>query len=402
MNVAVMPKFGLTMREGTVLRWLKAVGDEVAQGEPLLEIETDKVDVVIEAPASGAVRQILVEEDQTVPIMVPLALIGEPDEPLPSPEEISRMAATPIRPAFERQAPPMYAPSRPGQPAAGATGAGVELKASPVARRMAAEHGIELSTITGSGPGGRIVQADVEKAIQVGAAAPTEEGLQILRAIPVKGMRKTIGERMSRSAQTAPHVTVTSELDMADAVELQKDLTAKGLKLTVSELLVKAVAQCLARHPIFNSSLVGNEIKLWRPINIGVAVAVEEGLIVPVIRDADRKSLQEINQEMQSLTEKARNRTLSLQEVEGGTFTVTNLGAMGVDVFTPIINPPQVAILGVGRLRKRPQVSDEQIEIRPSMNFSLSFDHRVTDGAVAAQFLTTLQEILRNPHELSS
>jgi len=394
-----MPKLGLTMKDGRIVKWLKAEGETVERGKPLLEIETEKITAEVEAPASGVLRKILVSEDSIVSVGELIAIITEPDEELPPLEEIiekaRKLVAAPV-PEVEEVEKPAVPPV-------------VEerVKISPLARKLAEEHKIDIRKIKGTGPNGRIVKGDVLRAIEEAKAVPTvpvapTELVRITEVVPLTGIRKTIAERLSHSYREAVHVAMTTEVDMTETTRLRQRLLPEieekaKVSLSYTDMLVKAAAVALKKNPIVNSMLEGDQIKIIKDINVGVAVAVEDGLIVPVIRNADEKSLTEIASCLKNLTEKAKQHRLSLDDVSGGTFTISNLGRFGVDTFRPVINPPQSAILGVGEIKDKPVVVNGQIAIRPLMTLSLVFDHRVFDGVPAAIFLKTLKEILENP-----
>jgi len=373
-----MPRLSLTMKEGTVVQWLKKEGDMVKKGEPLVEVLSEKATYEVEAPASGVLRKILAEEGMDVPVAGTLGIITAPDEELP---EIEVAAAPPAVEAEEAVA----VPERKVEER-------IERRiiASPAAKRLAMEHSIDLTQIRGSGPDGRIVEEDVRGLIEEMRTRP-----RVREVIPLTGIRKTAAERVSLSAQTAPQSTITMEVDMSNAAKLRERV---GVSYT--DMLVKAVAKALTEHPIINSTLEREQIKIFADVNIGVAVATEMGLIVPVIHNANGKSLTEISSTLRKLVEKAKQRKLAKEELTGGTFTITNLGMYGVDVFTPIINPPETAILGVGRVAEKPMAVDGQMVVRPVMQLSLTFDHRVVDGAPAAEFLQKLKQKLESPETL--
>jgi pyruvate dehydrogenase E2 component (dihydrolipoamide acetyltransferase) len=271
-----------------------------------------------------------------------------------------------------------------------------------MAKKRAREHGIDLAEVTGTGPGGRITEKDVLAFLEAREKAPPPEVAappKAARIIPFVGMREMIAERMTQSLQTMAQVTLHTEVDATELVKLREQLKQE-FDLTYTDLIIKAVAKALQAHPLLNATLVGDEIHLLEEIHIGVAVALEDGLLVPVVRDADKKSLQEIAQETRRLARGAREGTLTVDEVTGSTFTITNLGAYGVDGFTPIINPPEVAILGVGRIVERPAIHEDQIVRRSTMVLSLTIDHRIVDGAPGAEFLSTVREILESPYRL--
>ncbi|MGQ9459858.1 MAG: dihydrolipoamide acetyltransferase family protein [Candidatus Bathyarchaeaceae archaeon] len=374
----LMPRLSLTMKEGTVVQWFKKEGDMVEKGEPLVEVLSEKATYDVEAPASGVLRKILAEEGTDVPVGETLGVITAPDEELP---EIEVAAAPPAVEAEEAVA----VPERKVEER-------IERRviATPAAKRLAREYDINLTQIRGSGPDGRIVEEDVKRLIEGTRITP-----QVREVIPLTGIRKTAAERVSLSAQTAPQSTITMEVDMSKAAELREKV---GVSYT--DMLVKAAAKALTEHPIINSTLEKEQIKIFADINIGVAVATGMGLIVPVIHNANRKSLTEISSRLKELAEKAKQSKLAKEELTGGTFTITNLGMYGVDIFTPIINPPETAILGVGRVAEKPIVVDKQIVVRPLMQLSLTFDHRVVDGAPAAEFLQKVKQNLENPEAL--
>jgi len=440
----VMPKLGLTAVEATVVRWLKAEGDRVEVGEPVVEIMTEKVTFVVESPASGVLLKILVPQDQTVPVGTPIAVIGEPNE------DISALLAE-VAPVLREAGVPEDVVTRQTRPVADAVEK--EIKVSPAARRLACELGVDLSRVQGTGPGGRITSADVERASRerattappvkatplaqkvaeahgvdlkqvsgsrpggkigrddvmaaIGTPAPMKEEQRLepqreRQTLPFTGMRRTIAERMLASARTTAPVMLSTEVEVERLVALREELRPYfeeklGVRLTYTDLIIKAVAVSLTYHPYMNATLTEEGIVLLPEINIGMATAVPNGLLVPVIRNADRKSLVEIARETKELARRAREGTISIDDLKGGTFTVTNLGAYGIDAFSPIINLPEAAILGVGRIREKPAVENGQVAIKPMMHLSLVFDHRLTDGAQAAEFLARVAEFLRIP-----
>jgi pyruvate dehydrogenase E2 component (dihydrolipoamide acetyltransferase) len=307
----------------------------------------------------------------TIPVGQPIAIIAEEGEEAPKEIEVS-VGAPPEK----------------------------RIKASPAARRIAKEHGLDLTKIKGSGPGGIIVEKDVLHAIS--AEKPEVlPSFEVMEVIPLAGMRKTIADRMVYSYRTAPHVAITMEVDMTEALKLHQTIEKiRGVDIPLTALLTTVTAFALKKHPIMNSVLEEDQIKMIKNINIGVAVALEDGLIVPVVHDADKKDLIETASLVRELIEKARKRELSIEELRGGTFTITNLGGFEVDIFTPIINPPQTAILGVGKIMERVKVVDKQIHAVPIMTLTLVFDHRVVDGAKAAQFLKEIKDLLEDSYKL--
>lgn len=370
-----LPQWSMGMHDGTVVQWLKKEGEPVNQGEPLVEVESAKVSSVVEAERSGVLLRVLVAEGTNVPVRTVLGLIGSPDEVV---SEIE-IAPTPAEARSESKPTPEPSASR--------------VQVTPVARRLAREHGIDLDQVRGTGPGGRIVEEDVSHAIESGVDSTTQ-------VIPLVGMRGIIAQRMHESLQTMAQVTLTTEADVTSLERLREELKQQ-FDLAYTDLIVKAVARALKEHPRLNAWVEGEGIRLLRAIHIGVAVALEEGLIVPVVHDADRKSLREIAQETQRLAQRARERNLTPEEVTESTFTVSNLGMYRVDAFTPIVNPPEVAILGIGRIIEKPAPGPQGVEWRKMLTLSLTFDHRAVDGAPAAAFLQTVCKQLEAPAALA-
>ena len=365
----VMPRLSLTMKTGTVVQWFKKEGETVQKGEPLVEVLSEKVTYDVEAPESGVLRKILAFEGTDVPVAESIGLIAAPDEQI---QETQVTVAT-----TEKTITPTV-------PEKELTEIEERVVASPAAKRLAREHEVDLAKVVGTGPEGRIVEDDVRRLIEAVAGVP-----RVREVIPLTGIRKTTAERLSKSFQTAPHSTVSMDVDMAEARKLHEETQA-----SYTDILVKAVAEALKEHSIINSTLDGEQIKVYEDINVGVAVATEKGLLVPVVHNADRLSLKEISSVVKSLVEKAREGKLTKEDLTGGTFTVTNLGMYGVDFFIPIINPPETAILGVGRVAEKPVVVDKIVVVKPVMNLSLAYDHRVVDGAPAAQFLRRVKQLL--------
>lgn len=387
-----MPKFGLTMHEGTIQRFFKAVGESVSAGDPLYEVETEKVLYEVESPASGVLAVALFEEGATVECGVAVAVIAEANDdpaslrakygsaPAASSNGEVKVAGVPIPDAVQ-------AKSTPGERRA----------VSPIARKLAAELGVNLDRVIGSGPGGRITREDVEraaKAPQPATAAPPAKapGSAPRRSIPMRGMRKTIAERMHQSLRDTAQLTITSEADVTPATELRERLR-REFDFTYTDLLIQAAARALLKHPRMNARLEGNEIVTSGEVNLGLAVSLDEGLIVPVIRDVAGKSLRAIAALTKEAGEKARAGKLKLEDISGGTFTITNLGAYGVDAFTPILNSGETGILGVGRIVDKPAIYRGEMTRRAIMILSLTFDHRVIDGAPAALFLQTVIDL---------
>ena len=393
-----MPKLGLTMKNGTVSKWLKNEGDRVKKGEYLLEVTTEKITNKIESRVDGVLIKIIASKGAKLPIGALLAVIGEAGEditsiiaeasskvPAAAKADVSKAAAGATRPALSAEA-------------------REKIKISPAARKLAEENGIDFTLITGTGPEGRITREDVEKAIAEGigvAEAEDADDRETVKIIPYEGMRQAIGENMAKSYTSNARVTHHVSVDMSGILALRKNINEgknEKNKISVTAILTKAVARALEINPCVNASFTGTEIKVWKDVNVGMAVALPEGLIVPVIRNANTKRLADVNKEIVDLAKRARKNKLNVDEMSGATFTITNLGGYGsVDHFTPIINPPEVAILGVGRTKEQPAIVNGQIVIRPLMGLSLVFDHRVVDGAPAAEWLALLIGLIENP-----
>lgn len=392
-TTVIMPKLGLTMKEGTIEKWLKQEGDRVEKGEPLVEIITEKLNFQYESPASGILRKILHPEGKVVPVTTPIAIIAEEGEALPEFEAIQ--SEVPIEAPMPAAAVPKEKKEHRER-----------IFASPFARKTAQEKGIDLSLLKGSGPGGRIIQTDVLRAVErvqtegVRPSVPAQKPADKL--IPLKGIRKIIAQRMTESFRDTPHFYLSVEVEMSaiqDLKERVKDEVEKRAKvrLTLTDILVKVVARALKEHPIINSRIEGDQIRLLEDINVGVAIALDDGLIVPVVHRADQKSLAEIASVIRNLTRRARRGKLTLDDVGGGTFTLSNMGMLGIDKINPIINPPECSILGVGRTVEKPVARGGEIKIKPMAWFSLSSDHRIVDGAAAGLFLNYIQKIIENP-----
>ncbi|MCP9461126.1 MAG: 2-oxo acid dehydrogenase subunit E2 [Nitrospira sp.] len=408
----VMPKLTDTMEEGTLVAWKKREGERVEAGEVIAEIETDKAVMDLEAFASGIVRKIVVPEGETVPSGTLLAVVAEADEditaalteqmaPAPSPSPV-----TPPAPgvAAATAAPPSSASSAP-RPSMTSRETEARPPASPRARALAAERGVDLSAIVGTGPGGRIVEEDVLRAAPTAApaSASVAEALPSGTDQPLSQMRKAIARTMVQSKAPVPHFYVTTEIGMDEAEQLREQLNREGpFRPTATDLIIKATALALERHPAINVSYVGDAIRRYATIDIGVAVGMEDGLITPVIRDCGAKSLETITVESRSLIERARLKRLQPVEYTGATFSISNLGMFDVENFIAVLVPPQAASLAVGAIRTVPVVVDGAMRIGQRMKVTLSCDHRALDGLVAAQFLKELKRILEHPQELVS
>jgi pyruvate dehydrogenase E2 component (dihydrolipoamide acetyltransferase) len=443
----VMPKMGYDMTEGKLLRWLKHEGDAITKGEAIAEIETDKVNIEVEAFDSGVLRHIMVQEGDTVPVGTRIGVLAAPGEAETDEQTAPVAASAPaagastapaVSPAptpsgnGQRPAEPAGAPAiSDGRPAAAATPAapGGRIKASPLARRLAQEHGLDLAAIAGTGPGGRVTRDDVLSAAQAApqapaapaptvtaapaqpaapavpaaAAAPAAEAAPSGGERPLTRLQQTMARRMVESKTQAPHFYLTVEVDMTEATAFRQQLNAQageGIKISVNDLVVKAAALALTRFPALNASFAGDKVILHDQISVAIAVAIEEGLVTPVVPNADQKSLGQISREARALAERARTGKSRLEDYEGGTFTVSNLGMFDIDTFIAIINPPQAAILAVGAVRRVPVYVGDDLVPRERMSVTLSADHRVTDGATGARFLSEVRANLEQPLRL--
>ena len=384
----VMPKLGLTMESGAISAWLVEEGQEVQKGQALLEIATDKVTMEVEAQADGILRKILVPPGEEVPVSTTIGVIAAADEDLGS-----YSAAAPSAPAPAAAAPPTPA-APPPAPAADSEGRRPH-KTSPKARKIAAEHGLDLSSIRGSGPAGRIVSTDVLAVVErvQPTLAPAAEGrVELSRA------EQVAGERLTASYQQIPHIHLSMDVSAVWLQQFRTGYQLEGKKVSFNDLIVKATARTLSEFPRVNSLEEGGHFRYASPINVGLAVAAEQGLVVPVLRDAAEKTIEEIAVEGTRLIDAARRGQLRPDDMLGGTFTISNLGMFGVSRFTAIINPPQVAILAVGAIENRVVASGaDAFAVRPQLTLTLAADHRVVDGALAARFLARLKEVLETP-----
>ena len=428
----VMPQMGESIAEGTIVRWIKKVGDAVDRDEPLFEISTDKVDAEIPSPAAGVLTDIKVKEGETVPVNSVVAVIGASGEAAATPAGKPAPAAEPARPAAK--APAVESPAAAPSPAGGngrGTGAGTlskeELrrqKSSPLVRRIAQEHNVDIRQIQGTGISGRVTKNDILGYIESGASrqAPSAavsqpasgqaarpapgpafrpgENVQI---VPMSVMRKKIAEHMVLSAHTSPHVYSVYEVNFGRVAALRDkrkaEYEAAGAKLTYTAFITKVIVDALRQFPMVNASIDGDNIVYKKDINLGIAVALDNGLIVPVIRNADEKNLLGLSRAINDLGARARSKKLNPDEVQSGTFTITNPGIFGALYGLPLINQPQVAILGVGGIEKRPIVIDDAIAIRPVCHLTLGYDHRLIDGADAGRFLSFVKERLEKFEE---
>ena len=471
----VMPALEMAQETGTLLRWLKSEGEQVQRGEPLMEIETDKVTLEIEAGGSGVLTQVNAGPGDEVPVGQVIALLLAEGEAAGAPAAVSASPARParalpatpaaVKPPVAARAPVAVAasplarrlaaehgvdlselpatagriskadvlawlqreqkadeaaltpnPSPSGRGASSANAGretGRPVMASPLARRLAAERGIELATLSGSGPQGAVLAGDVQVAAPEVAAAPVAAAPEtaaaisddVLRVVPLTGMRGAIAARTQASARNAPHISLTLSADMSAALQLQQQLgpavqAASGHKLTLTTLLARAVAATLKTHSRLNAHLLADGIHEYRPVHLGVAVALADGLLVPVMRDCDTLGLAQLQASLQQLAQRARARTLTATELRGATFTLSNLGMYGIEHFSAIINPPEVAILAVGAVQERVVAVEGRAVVRPMLQLTINVDHRAVDGAVAAAFLRDLKNLLEDPWSL--
>ena len=432
-----MPRLSDTMEAGTVIRWNVKEGDKVRSGDVVADIETDKATMEMQCFDDGTVSRLLVEPGKQVPVGTPIAVIevkGDLGGAKPAAAPAPVPAAAPAAPAAVPTA----------RPVVEAETSGERLRVSPVARRMAEELGVDLRRLKGTGPGGRVIKRDILAATEgdsvaetrqaaaaaaaigtsLGTAIETSTPLAVTkpaaaavaaitplgagREIPLNGMRQTIARRLVESKQSIPHYQVTMRFAMddllAERTRLNRELSSYGVKLSVNDFLVRACALAMSRHPYFNASFAGDRIVMHGDVNVGVAISLDEsrggGLVVGVLRNADLKSLRQISQETRFLAEKAREKGLSMDEMSGATFTISNLGMFGVDHFTAIINPPNSAILACGAAIEQPVVRNHQLAVGWEMSATLSLDHRVIDGAMAAQYLATLKDLIERPAAL--
>jgi pyruvate dehydrogenase E2 component (dihydrolipoamide acetyltransferase) len=422
-ETVTMPKMGFDMAEGTLVRWVKTKGETVNKGEILAEIETDKATVEVESPYSGVVFKHLVDQGSVVPVGSPIAIIAEPGEkveemPAPTLAAAGATASEPAKPTVSVQ---KAVPETPAEtmPKAAMTPEG-RVMASPVAKRMAREEGLDLGRIKGSGPEGRVVRKDIEAFVARSGAAPVAQMIPIApvtnispvipvtapagdQAVPVDRLRATIGRRMTESKQQIPHIYLTRQYKMDALMQLRKQLNSylpDNQKLTVNDFVVKAAALALRQFPNLNASFSGSQIIRHSQINIGVAVAVEGGLMTVVCRDADQKPLSTISVEVREKAIRARARKVHPEDIEGSTFSISNLGMYHIEEFGAIINPPEVAILAVGAAQQEPVVENGELRIGTRMKVTLSSDHRVTDGAESAEYLEALAQYLEEPLRL--
>jgi pyruvate dehydrogenase E2 component (dihydrolipoamide acetyltransferase) len=397
-----LPQLGQTMEEGTIVNCLVKVGDEVKKGDVIFEIETDKATLEMESPADGFVKHILVKTDETLPIGEPLLVLGEKDEDVPqsfvdslkggaatAPDAVQEAPASKAAPAAEP------AKTEPTKPAG-------KIMASPRAKKIAADLGIDLSTVTGTGPGGKITEDDIKAAADV-KLAPTvrakvsQEDIKLGQILPLNRLQKITAERMLKSKREIPCFYLTVRADVTKLVELRNKMNQDGgIKISYNDFIIKAVATGLEDYPIMTGQLEGESIKLAETINIGLAISVPDGLVAPILKDVNKKDVKQIASDSQALIEKARNNKLAPTDLEGGCITVSNLGAFGIDNFIPIVVPGQCSILGIGQIADTCVPDNGNILVRKLMNMTLSVDHKVANGAYAARFLDFVRKQLEN------
>ena len=413
-NTIEMPKLGFDMAEGKLIRWVKAENDKVEKGEVLAEIETDKATLEVESTFSGMVAKHLVEENAIVPVGTPIAVITEVGEAF-NPNDYAEKAnknETGLQTAKSDE-PPVPEATSAQESVSGDSGE--MLKASPLAKRIAEEEALDLTAIAGTGPGGRIVKRDIEKAQKAGSLITKDKTAQPARSakissgkdetIEISRLRAAIGKRMLESHQNIPYFTITRSYEVGDLMELRKEMNADledADRISVNDLFIKAAALALKQFPNLNASISGSTLTRHAAINIGVAVAVENGLLTIVVRNADQKSLSQISGEMKEMSSNVRDGKIRTEDIEGSTFTISNLGMFGVEDFTAIINPPEAAILAIGSAAQVPVVADGTLGIGWRAKATLSADHRITDGAEAAQYMQHLAVFLEQPWRLFS
>ncbi|HEV2903690.1 MAG TPA: pyruvate dehydrogenase complex dihydrolipoamide acetyltransferase [Pyrinomonadaceae bacterium] len=433
----VMPKLSPTMEEGQVARWLKKEGDKVSMGEPIAEIDTDKATMEMQALSAGVLRKVLVQEGESAPLGQAIAIIGEPDEDI---SELLKggQTAAPQKEAVEQPKEAVEEPTKPPESDAapaveqkeaapqpetarevqtdGKRPTGARMLVSPIAARMAAESGVDLNSVKGSGPSGRIIKRDIEEAMKAPKAASSGApqlrpmatpkgqpgatyGPSAYRDEPMSEMRRTIARRLVTSLGPVPHFFLTTEIEMDRAADMRQQINTlyPDAKVSINDVIIKVAAVALIQHPQVNASFQDKTVRYYEHADIGVAVATDNGLITPIVRAAEVKSLLDIATEVRELAGRARERKLKPEEYMGATFSISNLGMFGIDEFTAVINPPEAAILAVGAMKPKPVVREDELEIHQMMRVTMSCDHRVVDGAVGAQFLQTFKQILGNP-----
>ncbi|WLR51645.1 dihydrolipoamide acetyltransferase family protein [Bacillus tianshenii] len=407
----IMPKLGMSMKEGTIIEWLKQENEEVLKNEPVAVISSDKIEKDIEAPEDGFLINIAAQTDEVVPVGKPIGYIGaqgediEPTVAAPANEE-SKQAAGEAVAVLDTPAPPKKSPAPPKGKA----------RISPAARKLAKANNIEIESISGTGPKGRITRADVEKKINeqpeptpskepvTQPASPQQATTAEAEIKPVSGMRKVIANRMFDSLQQSAQLTLTSKADVTDLMAIQKKLRENlqegDVKLSITDFIARAVTLALQSHKNMNSAYIDGKIYEFKDVHLGIAVALENGLMVPVIGNAETCSIKQLAQQIRSLSKRARSGDLQPEEMNGSTFSITSLGHYGIEYFTPVLNPPEAGILGVGTIESTPVYRGDELERREILPLSLTFDHRVLDGAPASEFLAALKQLLENPYKM--
>ncbi len=434
-SAIIMPKQGLQMTEGTIIKWLKKEGETIKEGEPLFEMETDKLTITIDSTATGTVLKIVRAEGEVVPITETIAIVGEPGTDVsallstaPAADGAPVVEAPAAAPVVETAAPAIK--RAPGErvfstprarmraeeksidihavAGSGPDGLIIEkdvlnttvsaVKATPVAKVIAEQNGVDLADVKGTGANGKIMKADVLDVLSKSAFVPAEVSAHEETIVPMTGMRRAIANNMMNSLTSMAQANHRMKVDMSESVRFRAKLKAADIKVSYTDILIKAVSHALIKFPMLNSTVRGNDIVLRNYVNMGVAVAIDGGLIVPNIKDAQAKSVVEIHTQVAELAGKAKEGKLTHDEYTGGTFTITNLGMYDVDEFTAVINPPEAAILAVGKITDTPVVENGEVVVRPIMTLSLTYDHRIIDGAPAAQFLQYVKTLLQNPY----
>lgn len=403
----VMPKLGMAMKEGTVSIWHKQAGDTIAKGEIIADISSEKIEMELECPADGVLLEIVVPEGQGVPPGAVIGYIGHPDE------KVNRPAAATAQPAAQNQ----DSPAASVETAASAEAAGSqkkgEIRISPIARKMAEAAGLDIASISGTGPQGRITKEDIEREISNKSSATparqsepdiSEDEEQTVQS-PVTGIRKVIATRMLDSLRHSAQLTLNLKADVTELLALQKQISEfirqqYEVKLTITDFIARAAVLSLLQHKQMNSAYIDDRILTYSYVHLGIAVALDKGLVVPVIRHAEKRSLPDLSRLIKSLAQQSRDGQLGSEHMQGSTFTITNLGAYGIEHFTPVLNPPEAGILGIGAVQDTPVYLGEALQRRSLLPLSLTFDHRVLDGAPAAEFLRTLKSFLENPLRL--
>jgi pyruvate dehydrogenase E2 component (dihydrolipoamide acetyltransferase) len=399
----LMPKLSDTMTEGVILKWLKKEGEKVKQGETLVEIESDKADMELEAYDSGVLRKIIIPEGSSAAIGAPIAIIADANEDIA--EYLKDVTSTKTEILNKDKSSGKAVAEESGTEYSASSTSGTisgRLKASPLAKRLAVENRLELQSVSGTGPQGRITKHDIEALLSRKESIPLKSGIPVIpggyRDIELSPIRKTIAKRMQESKQTIPHFYVTVVIDMEAAIAFREQLNAtSGSKTSFTDILVKATAAALMKHAHINAAYQGDAMRQYGEAHVAVAVALDDGLVTPVLRNCEQKSIPQIGAELRDLAERARNRKLKPDEYRGGTFTISNLGMFGVEEFAAIVNPPEEAILAVGSILEKPVVKKGKIIIGQTMKVTLSSDHRIIDGVLAARFLQDLKMLMENP-----